>query len=153
MRGKRWHKPSACVNKTLRHKLLIEECRYTVFQNDKKRLPCLNVEVKQDENYICLLHFPLSPVFSLDLSLMSYYWHQAWVNTSAITTSDDKWIVLYSARARYHIWHARDRVLLYRSPRKQVLRACTLQSFPQIFFSSFSPLHELFFFHLAGFHQ
>lgn len=45
--------------------------------------------------------FLSSPVFSLDLSLMSYYRHHDRVNTSAVTTAgcdgNDKWIELHSA--------------------------------------------------------
>lgn len=55
------------------------------------------VEVKQDENII----FPSSPVFPLDLYLMSYYRHHDRVNTSAVATAgydgNDKWMALHSA--------------------------------------------------------
>lgn len=126
--------------------------RFTVTETKKNGVG-LKVEVKQEENIIHPAQLLLSQVFLLDLSLMPYYRHRVWVNTSAETSPHDKWTELNSACAQYHLWRVRHWVLLYRSHRKQVLRACPLQSFPQIFFSSFSPLHQLFSFHLAGLHQ
>lgn len=146
---------AVCVNEILRGKLL---CYFKILQvycdwNKKKNGVGLKVEVKQEENIIHPAQLLLSQVFLLDLSLMPYYRHRVWVNTSAETSPHDKWTELNSACAQYHLWRVRHWVLLYRSHRKQVLRACPLQSFPQIFFSSFSPLHQLFSFHLAGLHQ
>lgn len=98
--------------------------------------------------------FHPSLVFPLDLCVMYLYVHCDRVNTSTVTTSaydsDDKWMETHSGRLQDCLQCDIEASLLSRSQNTS-LEGLPSQITPSdIFFSSFSALPKLFFFHLAG---
>lgn len=162
----RWHKQPVCVNNSLRGKHLYwsqlvgaDFNGFTAFKikngvDEFNRMLYLSIMVEYKIFF---------SVISIDTVAAFRFVYNVLLQTSwpgqysAVATAgydgNDKWMELPSAWAQYHLWHVRHRRLFYRSHRKQVLRACPSQSLLQIFFSPFSTLHQLFFFHLAGLHQ